>query len=135
MNHVILIGNLGQDAETKHTQGGAMIVSLNLATTSKWTDKQSGKAQERVEWHRCSAWGDHWKNVVPYLTKGTKVSVIGEIRYRDVEKDGVKVRYTDINVEKIELLGSKRDDGNAGYEAKREHAKQKSFDEVDDITF
>lgn len=129
MNKVFLIGNLGADATTKHTQGGKPIVGFTIATSSKWNDKESGKLQERTEWHRCTAWGDRWTNVVPYLKKGTKIAVEGEIRYRNAEKDGVKVTYTDINVTEIELVGARKDGG------EREKPAQQSMDVDDDIPF
>jgi single-strand DNA-binding protein len=128
MNKVFLAGNLGNDAEVKHTTGGQMIISFSLATTSKWNDKNTGKLQERTEWHRCSAWGERWKNVAPYLTKGSKIAVIGDVRYRQADKDGVKVTYTDINVDEIELLSSKKD-------GEQRQAKQQALDVDDDLPF
>lgn len=110
MNKAILIGHLGKDVEAKHTTGGKQLINFSLATTQKWKD-QNGKRQERTEWHRCTAWGDRWSGIIPYLHKGTKVCVEGEIRYREGEtKDGAKSHYTDIVVDSIELVGTKRDD-------------------------
>jgi single-strand DNA-binding protein len=50
VNRVILVGNLGRDAELRYTPGGAAIAKFSLATTEKWNDK-SGSPQERTEWH------------------------------------------------------------------------------------
>jgi single-strand DNA-binding protein len=116
MNKVILIGHLGKDAEVKHTSGGKQLMNFTVATTNRWKD-QEGKRQERTEWHRCTAWGDRWQGVLPYLHKGQRVCVEGEVRYREGEtKDGAKSHYTDIHVEAIELVGAKRDD--AAHQAK-----------------
>ena len=40
VNKVILVGNLGRDAELRYTPGGAAVATLNLATTETWNDKE-----------------------------------------------------------------------------------------------
>ncbi len=56
VNKVILVGNLGRDAELRYTPGGAPVATLNLATTEVWNDK-GGQKQEKTEWHRIVLWG------------------------------------------------------------------------------
>ena len=56
VNKVILVGNLGRDAELRYTPGGAPVATLNLATTEVWNDK-GGQKQEKTEWHRVVLWG------------------------------------------------------------------------------
>jgi len=48
VNKVILVGNLGRDAELRFTPGGAAIAKFSLATTEVWNDK-SGQRQERTD--------------------------------------------------------------------------------------
>ena len=53
VNKVILVGNLGRDAELRYTPGGAAVATLNLATTEVWNDKQRAEAgKDRVAPHR-----------------------------------------------------------------------------------
>ena len=52
LNRVQLIGNLGQDPEVRHTQGGKPVVTLSIATGESWRDERSGERRERTEWHR-----------------------------------------------------------------------------------
>ena len=47
VNKVILVGNLGRDAELRYTPGGSPVATLNLATTEVWNDK-SGQKQEKT---------------------------------------------------------------------------------------
>ena len=49
VNKVILVGNLGRDAELRYTPGGAPVATLSLATTEVWNDKTSGQKQEKTE--------------------------------------------------------------------------------------
>jgi len=48
VNKVILVGNLGRDAELRYTPGGAPVATLNLATTEVWNDK-AGQKQEKTD--------------------------------------------------------------------------------------
>ena len=57
MNKVILIGNLGRDAEVCATPSGTSVASLRLATTESWRDKESGERKEKTEWHSVVLWG------------------------------------------------------------------------------
>ena len=52
LNKVILVGNLGKDPEIRHTNDGARIANLSLATNESWKDKATGERRDRTEWHR-----------------------------------------------------------------------------------
>ena len=52
INKVILIGNLGNDPETRYMPSGGAVTNISLATSESWKDKQTGQQQERTEWHR-----------------------------------------------------------------------------------
>lgn len=105
INKVILIGNLGSDPEVREV-GGSPVANFSLATNETWTDK-SGQKQERTQWHRITVWGKLAEVCGRYLSKGKKVYVEGRIGYRDVEKDGVTTRYTDITATSIQFLDSR----------------------------
>jgi single-strand DNA-binding protein len=105
INKVILIGNLGSDPQVREV-GGNGVANFSLATNESWTDK-SGNRQERTQWHRITAWGKLAVICGEHLKKGRKVFVEGRIAYRDVEKDGVTTRYTDITAQNIQFLDSR----------------------------
>ncbi len=81
VNKVILVGNLGRDAELRYTPGGAAILKFSLATTEKWTDK-SGNSQERTEWHNVNLWGKQAETLKEYLVRGKQVFVEGRLQSR-----------------------------------------------------
>lgn len=85
VNKVILIGNLGRDAELRYTPGGAAVTAINMATTEVWNDK-SGQKQERTEWYRVSLWGKQAESLKDYLTKGKQIYVEGRLQSRKVPK-------------------------------------------------
>lgn len=105
MNMVVLIGNLGRDAELRYTPSGAAVLGWTMATTETWKDKQ-GVKQEHTEWHRCSLWGSGAETLGQYLTKGKTIAVDGQIRSNEyTDKDGAKKRSTEIRVRHVTLLG------------------------------
>lgn len=108
VNKVILVGNLGRDAELRYTPGGAPVATLNLATTEVWNDK-SGQRQEKTEWHRVVLWGRTAESLNEYLVKGKQIYVEGRLQTRQWEdKEGQKRYTTEIRGDRVVLLGSGR---------------------------
>lgn len=104
INKVILVGNLGNDPETKYTQSGMAITTLSLATTNVRKDKD-GQTIEKTEWHRVKLFGKLGEIAGEYLKKGRQVYIEGRIEYGSYEKDGVKHYTTDIVADEMQMLG------------------------------
>ena len=105
VNKVILVGNLGRDAELRYTPGGAAVATLNMATTEVWNDK-SGQRQEKTEWHRVVLWGKTAESLSEYQTKGKQIYVEGRLQTRQWDdKDGNKRYTTEIRSDRVVLLG------------------------------
>jgi len=108
VNKVILLGNLGRDAETKFTTSGIAKTTFSVATSRRWKDQQSGEWKEETEWHNIVMW--RAENVATYLTKGKKVYLEGRLQTRNYEdKDGQKRYFTEIVVDDLVLLGGDRE--------------------------
>ncbi|MBL03635.1 uncharacterized protein METZ01_LOCUS152975 [marine metagenome] len=114
VNRVILVGNLGRDAELKYTPSGAAVSNFSIATSESWKDKNSGERKEKTEWHRIVIWGKTAENLSQYLLKGKQIYVEGRLETRQWEdKEGQKRSTTEVRVgpgDRLVLLGS-RDDG------------------------
>lgn len=105
VNKVILVGNLGKDAELRYTPQGAAVSSFSLATTEVWNDK-GGQKQERTEWHRIVLWGRTAETLQDYLKKGKQIYVEGRLQTRSWDdKDGNKKYTTEIRADRVVLLG------------------------------
>jgi single-strand DNA-binding protein len=105
VNKVILVGNLGRDAELRYTPGGAAVATINMATTEVWNDK-AGQRQEKTEWHRVVLWGKSAESLAEYLTKGKQIYVEGRLQTRQWDdKDGNKRYTTEIRGDRVVLLG------------------------------
>ena len=111
VNKVILVGNLGNDPETKFTQGGMAVTTLSLATTSVRKDKD-GQQIERTEWHRVKLFGKLGEIAGEYLKKGRQVYIEGSIRYdKFTGQDGVEKYFTDIIADEMQMLGGGNAEG------------------------
>lgn len=110
VNKVILVGACGQDPETRYTPSGTAITNLSLATSEKWTDKQTGQPVEKTEWHRVALFGKVAEIAGEYLRKGSQVYIEGKLQTREWEKDGIKRYTTEIVVDMqgtMQLLGGR----------------------------
>ena len=106
MNIAILSGNIGQDPETRHTQGGTSVTSFTVATSRNWKD-ESGERKQQTEWHRITVFGKNGENVAKYCKKGSKVSVQGRIHYSEyADRDGNKRHATEIIADEVYFLDS-----------------------------
>lgn len=115
VNKVILVGNLGRDAETRFTPNGTARTTFSVATSRRWKDQQTGEWKEETAWHNIVLWRQ--ENLANYLTKGRQVYVEGRLQTRSYEdKDGRKVYTTEVVAEDVLLLGSRAAEASAGAE-------------------
>lgn len=91
LNKVLLIGNLGKDAETRHTPSGVAVTNFSVATTFRTKDQQSGEWRESTDWHDVVLW--RGENIAKYLTKGKKVGIEGRLKTRSWEDQNGQKRY------------------------------------------
>ena len=95
VNKVILIGNLGQDPESRTFQNGGKVVNLRLATSETWKDRNTGERQERTQWHSVAIFSEPLANVAErYLRKGSKVYIEGQLETRKWQDQNGNDRYT-----------------------------------------
>ena len=117
VNKVILVGNLGNDPETKYTPSGSAITNLSVATSESWKDKQTGEAQERTEWHRVVGFNRLAEIMGEYLRKGSKVYIEGQLRTRKwQDKDGNDRYTTEIVARDMQMLDSRGEQGSQPYQ-------------------
>ena len=135
VNKVIIIGNIGQDPETKFLPSGEAVTNFSIATSETWKDKQSGERKERTEWHKVVAFGRLAEIISEYAKRGSKLYIEGSLRTRQWEKDGQKHYTTEIVAKEMQLLDRKEPaDGNQNPIKKPEAGGFDDFDE-DDIPF
>ncbi|MDY0005287.1 MAG: single-stranded DNA-binding protein [Spongiibacteraceae bacterium] len=112
INKVILIGNLGQDPETRYMPSGGGVTNIRLATSETWNDRQTGQQQERTEWHRVVFFNKLAEIAGEYLRKGSKVYIEGSLRTRKWQGQDGQDRYTtEIVADQMQMLDGRGGSG------------------------
>ena len=115
VNKVTLLGNLGRDPEVRSTQDGMKIVNLNIATSERWKDRNSGEQRERTEWHRVVIFNENLARIAEqYLRKGSTVYLEGQLQTRKwTDQQGIEKYTTEVVLQRyrgeLTLLGSRNE--------------------------
>lgn len=113
INKALIIGHLGRDPETRYLPSGEAVCNINVATSEKWRDKQTGEIKEATEWHRISLFNKAAEVVSQYAKKGTLIYIEGNIKTRKyTDKDGIEKYATEIRADRFQFLGG--NNNNAG---------------------
>jgi single-strand DNA-binding protein len=132
LNKVILIGNLGQDPETRSFDNGRMVANFSLATSETFKNKD-GEKETKTEWHRVVLWSPLAEIAKKYLKKGSKAYIEGKIESRSYDdKDGVERHISEIKAYSLLMLGEKDKQPSQG---EPEPAKVEGGDIADDLPF
>ncbi len=108
VNKVIIVGNLGNDPDVKVFNNGGKIANISVATSEKWTDKQTGELREKTEWHRITFSNRLADIAEQYLRKGSKVYVEGSLTTRKwTDNQGVERYSTEIRAQNMQMLDSR----------------------------
>ena len=99
MNSVCLVGNLTRDPEVR--EGTTTVCRFSIAVTDGYGES------EKTSFIPIVVFGKQADSCGKYLTKGSKVGVMGRIQTGSYEKDGHKVYTTDIIANRVEFLSSK----------------------------
>lgn len=114
LNRVILLGNLGDQPELRMTNGGTPVLSIRMATSESYLDKQKQK-QERTEWHRVTVWNRRAEGLGKILKKGDRILVEGRIQTSSYDdKDGNRRYSTEIVATNVVLSGGGNSGGGGG---------------------
>ena len=116
VNKVILVGNLGNDPETRYMPSGDAVTNISIATTESWKDKQSGEQKEKTEWHRVVMFRRLGEIAAEYLRKGSQVYIEGKLRTNKwKDRDGNDRYTTEIIADEMQMLGGRGGAGGGDY--------------------
>ena len=106
VNKVILLGNVGKDAEVRYIDSGVAVASFSLATSENYTAK-NGEKVTTTEWHNIVAWRGLAEIAEKYLKKGAKVYIEGKLKTRTwQDKEGNNRYSTEVITDNLTMLGS-----------------------------
>ena len=115
MNKVILSGRLTKDAELRYTPGkGTPMTQVSLAVENY----NANTKEKGADFINLVVFGKHAELLATYSGKGKRIEVVGSIRGRSYEKDGIKKYITEVIVRDLELIDWINGDSNnrLGYE-------------------
>jgi len=138
INKAIVVGNLGNDPESRTLPSGGAVTNISVATSESWKDKSTGENQERTEWHKIVFFNRLGEIAAEYLKKGSKVYVEGQLRTRKWQDQAGNDRYsTEIIGDEMQMLDSKGADtsGRSAPAAKAPAASPAADVDEDDIPF
>ena len=141
INKVILVGNLGQDPELRHTGNGTAVCNMRLATNESYKGAD-GKLVDKTEWHSVVAWSKLAEICGEYLKKGSQVYFEGSLQTRSYEdKDGNTKFVTEVKAREMMMLngsggkgGSAPSNGKSGNYDEASKASD-NFEPDDDLPF
>ncbi|MCF8240286.1 MAG: single-stranded DNA-binding protein [Melioribacteraceae bacterium] len=140
LNKIMLIGNLGQDAENRFTNNNVSVTSFSIATTYSYKGKDGNWVNETT-WHNVVGFNlsDFLKDK---LKKGAKFYVEGRLSKRSYEdKEGKKQYFTEVIADSYSgLIPLDPASGGGNYESNNSQSSESSAPaeskaEDDDLPF
>lgn len=123
MNLVILTGRLTADPELKYTQSGKAFAKFTLAVNRTFS-------KEQTDFINCVAWDKRAEIIAEYLRKGNMTGVQGRLSVRNYEdENGQKKKITEVIVDSIEFLESKKGSGNMDMNAGSDLSESNNVDD------
>lgn len=104
VNSVTLVGRAGRDPEVRYFESGTVVANLTLAVNRRSRD-------EEPDWFNLEIWGRQAQVAADYVKKGSLLGIVGSLKF-DHWKDrnsGEDRSKPVVRVERLELLGSRRD--------------------------
>jgi single-strand DNA-binding protein len=111
LNRVFILGRLGKDPELRYLANAnkTAVCKFNVATSKKFTTKDTNETKELTEWHRLTIWGKLGELVQKHLHKGDGALFVGELKTSSYDKDGQKHYATEVVVSEVHFLPSRKE--------------------------
>jgi len=125
INSVTLVGRAGRDPEVKYFESGTVVANLTMAVNRRNRD-------DEPDWFNLEIWGKQAQIAADYVKKGSLIGITGSFKL-DTWKDrntGEDRNKPVVRVDRLELLGSKRDSENNSFQSNNSFNQQSSNDEI-----
>ena len=125
INSVTLVGRAGRDPEVRYFESGTVVANLTMAVNRR-------NREDEPDWFNLEIWGKQAQVAADYVKKGSLIGVTGSFKM-DSWKDrntGEDRNKPVVRVDRLELLGSKRDSENSNFQSNNSFNKQPSNDEI-----
>ena len=107
INSVTLTGNLTREPEIRQTKSGMAVMQFSIAVNDR-RKNQSGEWEDYANFVDCTMFGKRAESVSRYVSKGSKVAVMGKLHWSAWEKNGERRSKLEVFVDEIEFLSRER---------------------------
>lgn len=114
INRVIISGNLTRDPELRSTAGGLPVLGFGVAVNDRRKNQQTGEWEDYPNFIDCTMFGARAESLSRFLSKGTKVSIEGKLRWSQWEREGQKRSKIEVIVDELEFMSSRNDSSSYG---------------------
>jgi single-strand DNA-binding protein len=103
INIVSLVGRAGRDPEVRYFESGSMVANLSLAVNRM--------SRDEADWFNLEVWGKQAQVAADYVRKGSLLGITGSFKLElwNDRSTGEERSKPVIRVDRLDLLGSKRD--------------------------
>ena len=125
INSVTLVGRAGRDPEVRYFESGTVVANLTMAVNRRNRD-------DEPDWFNLEIWGKQAQIAADYVKKGSLIGITGSFKL-DSWKDrntGEDRNKPVVRVDRLELLGSKRDSENSNFQNNNSFNQQIGNDEI-----
>ena len=125
INSVTLVGRAGRDPEVRYFESGTVVANLTMAVNRR-------SREDEPDWFNLEIWGKQAQVAADYVKKGSLIGVTGSFKL-DSWKDrntGEDRNKPVVRVDRLELLGSKRDSENSNFQSNNSFNQQPNNDEI-----
>jgi len=124
MNNFSFIGNIGNVKALRFTPSGDAVLNFSVAVNAGYGDKKT------TSWANCSLWGKRAEALSPYILKGQKIGIVGELSLRSYESNGKAGTSLDVRVSDVTLIGN-----SGGGQSSNDGKSDNNFDDDNFIDF
>ena len=125
INRVIISGNLTRDPELRSTAGGTSVLGFGVAVNDRRKNQQTGEWEDYPNFIDCTMFGARADALNKYLSKGTKVTIEGKLRWSQWERDGQKRSKIEVIEDELEFMSSRNSD--AQYSSGQSYGQQGGY--------
>ena len=125
INSVTLVGRAGRNPEVRYFESGTVVANLTMAVNRR-------NRNDEPDWFNLEIWGKQAQVAADYVKKGSLIGITGSFKL-DSWKDrntGEDRNKPVVRVDRLELLGSKRDSENSDFQNNNSFTQQPNNDEI-----
>ena len=104
VNSVTLVGRAGRDPEVRYFESGNLVANLTIAVNRR-------NREDQPDWFNLEIWGKQGQVAADYVKKGSLIGITGSFKldkWQDRSTGETRTKPV-VRVDRLELLGSKRD--------------------------